>query len=131
MKIWGKRVFAVIVALPGLLFIVMGLRWLVDPAEIAPTLGLQLQTGLGLSSQVGDFAGFFLVAGLSIWIALVTRIKLWFYPPILLLVIAASGRLIAWVLHDAAFAPQQIVFELLIAVLLFVASRVLPEQGRR
>ena len=130
MKIWGLRIFAVIVALPGLLFVVMGLRWLVDPAGIAPTLGLQLQTGLGLSSQVGDFAGFFLVAGLSIWIALVTRAKLWFYPPILLLVIAASGRLIAWVLHDAAFAPQQIVFELLIAVLLFVASRVLPEQGK-
>lgn len=128
MTTWISRLFALIVMLPGLLFIVLGLRWLVDPTGAAPTLGLSLQTGLGLSSQVGDLAAFFLVAGLSILIAVVTRVRTWFYPPVMLLLIAATGRLVAWTAHGASFALQQIVFELVVAVLLLIASRYLPER---
>ena len=124
---WGKRAFAVIVVLPGVLFLIMGLRWLVDPAGIAPSLGLSLETGVGLSSQVGDLAAFFLVAGLSILIAVATRISTWFYPPAMLLLIAATGRLVAWVAHGAAFAAQMIVFEVLVALLLLLAARLLPD----
>ena len=125
---WTRRAFAAIVMLPGLLFVVMGLRWLVDPAGAAPSLGLTLETGFGLSSQVGDLSAFFLVAGLSILIAVVTRTRSWFYPPVLLLLIAATGRLVAWIVHGAAFVPQAIVFEVGIAVLLLFASRHLPER---
>ncbi|MDD9962626.1 MAG: hypothetical protein OXU70_11095 [Gammaproteobacteria bacterium] len=114
--------------LPGLLFIVLGLRWLVDPAGVAPSLGLTLETGYGLSSQVADLSAFFLVTGLSILIAVVTRIRSWFYPPVLLLLIAAAGRLIAWLAHGAAFAPQAIALEVVVAALLLVASRYLPER---
>lgn len=128
MTTWISRGFALLVMLPGLLFIVLGLRWLVDPAGVAPTLGLSLQTGLGLSSQIGDFSGFFLVAGLSILIAVVTRVRTWYYPPIMLLLIAASGRLVAWVAHGASFAAEQIIFEVVIAVLLLIASRILPSR---
>ena len=124
----ARRVFGVVVALPGLLFIVMGLRWLVDPAGAAPTLGLSLETGLGLSSQIADLSSFFLVMGLSILIAVVTRRRLWFYPPAMLLLIAAAGRLVAWVLHGAEFALQPIVFEVVIASLLLIAARYLPER---
>lgn len=129
MNIWGRRLLTVVVALPGLLFTIMGLRWLVDPAGIAPQLGLSLQTGLGLSSQVGDLAAFFLVAGLSILIALVTGRRTWYYPPAMLLAIAATGRLVAWVVHGATFAVQMIVFEILVTVLLIVASRFLPREA--
>ena len=125
---WTRRAFSLIVMLPGLLFVMMGARWLVDPAGAAPTLGLTLESGLGLSSQVADLSGFFLVAGLSILIAVVTRNRTWFYPPVMLMLIAAAGRLIAWIAHGAAFAPQMIVVEILIAVLLLVASRYLPER---
>ena len=124
----ARRAFSVVVALPGLLFVVMGLRWLVDPAGAAPTLGLTLETGLGLSSQVADLSAFFLVMGLSILIAAVTRRRFWFYPPAMLLLIAAAGRLVAWVLHGAAFALQPIVFELVVASLLLIAARYLPER---
>ena len=127
MNIWIRRLLTLVVALPGLLFITMGLRWLVDPAGIAPELGLSLETGLGLSSQVGDLAAFFLVAGLSILLALVTGQRIWYYPPAMLLLIAATGRLVAWVVHGATFALQMIVFELLVAILLLVASRFLPK----
>ncbi len=125
---WSKRLLTLIVVLPGLLFLVVGLRWLVDPAGIAPELGLTLETGLGLSTQVGDLSAFFLVAGLSILIAAATRVRSWFYPPAMLLLVAAAGRLVAWVVHGAAFAPQMIIFEVAVAVLLLIASRYLPER---
>ena len=123
---WTKRLLTLLVVLPGVLFTVMGVRWLVDPAGIAPTLGLNLESGLGLSSQIGDLAGFFLVAGLCILLAVVTNRRTWYYPPIMLLSFAAIGRLVAWIVHDAAFAPQQIGFEVVIAAILLVASRYLP-----
>lgn len=125
MTMWIGRLFALIVMLPGLLFIVLGLRWQLDPAGAAPMLGLSLQSGLGLSSQIGDLSAFFLVAGLCILIAVVTRVRTWFYPPVMLMLIAATGRLVAWIAHGAAFALEQIVFEIVVAVLLLVASRVL------
>ena len=128
MNVWGRRALSLVVFLPGLLFVVMGLRWLVDPAGIAPSLGLTLENGFGLSSQVGDLAAFFLVAGLCILIALVTGKRTWYYPPAMLLLIAATGRLVAWIVHDAAFALQPIVFEVVVASLLLAASRFLPEK---
>ena len=128
MMTWTKRVFSLIVMIHGMLFVVMGLRWLVDPAGIAPTLGLTLETGFGLSSQIGDLSAFFLVAGLSILIALITRTRSWYYPPVMLLLIAATGRLIAWLVHGAAFVPETIVFEVVVASLLLIASRYLPER---
>jgi hypothetical protein len=108
--------------------VVLGLRWLVDPAGVAPSLGLTLETGFGLSSQIADLSAFFLVAGLSILIAVFTRTRNWFYPPAMLLLIAATGRLVAWIAHGASFVPQTIAFEVAIAVLLLIASRYLPER---
>ena len=128
MKIWFLRLLRVVVAIPGLLFITMGLRWLVDPAGIAPDLGLPLEAGLGLSSQVGDLSAFFLVAGLCIFSALVTGNRTWYYPPAMLLLTAATGRLVAWIVHGAAFAIQMIVFEIIVALLLLLASRFLTKE---
>ena len=128
MMAWTKRLFSLIVMVPGLLFVIMGLRWLVDPAGIAPSLGLTLETGFGLSSQVGDLSAFFLVAGLSILIALITRTRSWYYPPVMLLLVAATGRLIAWLVHGAACVPETIAFEVVVAALLLIASRYLPER---
>ena len=69
------RALTLLLVLFSILFVVMGLRWLVNPAGSAPQLGLTLETGAGLSSQVGDLSAFFLVAGLSGLIALVSRAK--------------------------------------------------------
>ena len=91
-----KTILKVIVALPAVLFIVMGVRWLVDPGGIAPELGLALGDGIGRSSQVGDFAAFFLTVGLCILLGLVSGRRIWFYPPIMLLLLAATGRILAW-----------------------------------
>ncbi len=122
-----KRILQGVVALPAVLFIVMGVRWLVDPLGSAPELGFVLGDGLGRSSQVGDFAAFFLTMGVCILIALVSGRRAWYYPPIMLLMLAAIGRILAWALHDAAFAGSMIAFEVLVATLLLAGARWLAE----
>ena len=123
-----NKFLSALVVLPAVLFVVTGVRWLVDPAGVAPTLGLALDQGLGLSSQVGDLTSFFLTLGICILAAVVNGRRTCYYPPILLLSLAAIGRLVAWLVHDAALAPQ-IGLELVIAVLLLVASRRLPREA--
>jgi hypothetical protein len=123
-----KTILKVIVVLPAVLFIVMGLRWLVDPAGIAPEFGFVLGDGVGRSSQVGDFAAFFLAMGACILTGLVSGRRVWYYPPVMLLLLAATGRVLAWAVHEATFAGSMIAFEVLIAALLLAASRWLPER---
>tara|TARA_B110000503_G_scaffold36706_1_gene60021 strand:- start:11065 stop:11442 length:378 start_codon:yes stop_codon:yes gene_type:complete len=123
-----KKILSVLVLLPAILFTVTGLRWLVDPAGVAPEFGLVLGEGLGLSSQVGDMSSFFLTLGVCILVALVSGRRVWYYPPALLLLLAAVGRVIAWLLHDAALAVPQIAVEILVPIILLVASRYLARE---
>ncbi len=123
-----NRLLSLLVLLPAILFIVTGLRWLVDPAGVAPEFGLVLGEGLGLSSQVGDMSGFFLTLGICMLAGLVSGRRTWYYPAVLLLLLTAVGRVLAWLLHDAALAPQ-IGVEILVAVILLVASRRLAQEA--
>ena len=128
MQRWARRVLMTLLTLAAILFVTMGLRWLVNPLGIAPDLGLALQSGLGLSSQIGDFSAFFMVLGLTLLAGLVTQQSTWFYPPAMLLLIAAAGRLVAWAAHDAAFATQMIAFEVIVALLALAGARLAAEQ---
>jgi len=118
-----------IVLLCGVLFIVTGLRWLLAPAGVAPEFGLVLSTGVGLSSQIGDMSAFFLTLGVCILMGLTTQRTIWYYPPIILLSLTAVGRVLAWLLHDAALATDLIAPEVIIALILLIASRRLPAQS--
>ena len=118
-----------IVLLCGVLFIFTGLRWLLAPVGVAPEFGLVLSTGVGLSSQIGDMSAFFLTLGVCILMGLITQRAIWYYPPIILLSLTAVGRLLAWLLHDAALAMNLIAPEVIVALILLIASRRLPAQG--
>ena len=48
----------ILILLPTLLFLLIGLRWLIEPAAVAPEFGFDLGQGLGRSSQVADIAVF-------------------------------------------------------------------------
>lgn len=120
-------VLKIVLVLVAVLFVFMGMRWLVDPSGIAPEFGFLLGEGLGRSSQIGDFAAFFLTMGLCILLGVVNRQPIWFYPPAMLLLLAAVGRLLAWVLHDAAFAGSMIGFEVGVGLLMLAGSRWLPK----
>ena len=117
-----------LVLLPAILFVVMGIRWLVAPAEIAPNFGLALAEGIGLSSQIGDMAGYFLTLGSFMLIALISERRSWYYPPMMLLAIATLGRIIAWLLHDATLTVGPIMVEVAVSLILLLASRRLPQE---
>ncbi|MFT4521021.1 MAG: hypothetical protein ACI9JM_003432 [Halioglobus sp.] len=124
-----NKILKVLVALPAVLFVTMGLRWLVNPAGIAPDFGFPLATGVGLSSQVGDMSAYFLMLGVCMLTALVSGQRVWYYPPIILLSLTAVGRVIAWLVHDAALATDKIAPEIVVAVILLVASRRLSHEN--
>jgi hypothetical protein len=124
-----NKVLKLLVLLPAILFLVTGIRWLVAPAGIAPNFGLTLADGIGLSSQIGNMAGFFLTLGSCMLIALISERRSWYYPPMMLLAITALGRVLAWLLHDATLAGSQIMVEVVVAFILLVASRRLPQEG--
>ena len=117
-----------LVLLFGVLFLVTGLRWLLAPAGIAPDFGLALGSGIGLSSQVGDMSAFFLTLGVCILMGLTTQRSVWYYPPIILLSLTAVGRVLAWLIHDAALATQLIAPEVIVSLVLLFASRRLPNR---
>ena len=117
-----------LVLLLGILFLVTGLRWLLAPAGIAPDFGLALGSGIGLSSQVGDMSAFFLTLGVCILMGLTTRRSVWYYPPIILLSLTSVGRVLAWLIHDAALATQLIAPEVIVSLVLLFASRRLPSR---
>ncbi len=123
-----NKILKVLVGLPAFLFLVIGLRWLVDPGGVAPEFGFTLATGVGLSTQVGDMSAFMLLLSFCIMTALVSGRRLWYYPPIMLLSLAAMGRIVAWLFHGAALPLNMIAPEIIVPVLLFVASRRLPER---
>jgi hypothetical protein len=124
-----NKVLKILVLLPAILFLVTGLRWLVAPAGVAPMFGLTLEEGVGLSSQVGDMSAFFLTLASCMLIALISGRRSWYYPAIMLLSITAVGRVLAWLVHDATFALDLIAPEVIVSVILLVASRRLPEQA--
>ena len=124
-----NKVLKILVLLPAILFLVTGLRWLVAPAGVAPTFGLTLDVGVGLSSQVGDMSAFFLTLASCMLIALISGRRSWYYPAIMLLSITAVGRVLAWLVHDATLALDLIAPEVIVSIILLVASRRLPERA--
>ncbi|MGA1737065.1 MAG: hypothetical protein EBU29_05515 [Gammaproteobacteria bacterium] len=123
-----KKVLTAVLGFFAVLFVSYGVRWLAFPGGIAPDFGLQLGDGLGLSSLLGDLGAFFLTLGLCLAAALLTGRRLWFYPPAMLLLFAALGRTLAWLLHGAAFAVPMIVVELLVGGLILLGARTLAER---
>jgi hypothetical protein len=119
-----NKILKVIVAAPAILFLIIGVRWLVAPAGVAAEFGMPFLDGLGRSTQIGDFAAFFIGIGTMILLGLVTQRNTWFLAPALVLSLTAVFRLVAWLAHDASFAAEQIAVEVLVsALLLFAASR--------
>ena len=117
-----KTVLRILVALPAVLFIVMGLRWIADPTGAATGLGMTLLEGVGRSSQIGDLGAFFLAMGIMMLLALITARRTWFYAPALMLALVAVLRILAWLLHGAALALDAIVVEVVVATVLLLAS---------
>lgn len=110
-------------ALPAIVFTIVGVAWLIAPSVVAPLMGMRLLEGTGLSTQIADLGSFFLTLGACIGIGAATDRRAWFYPGILMLVLATCGRVIAWAAHGAALALDSIAVEVVVVALLVLAIR--------
>ena len=122
-----NKVLKVLVVLAGIFFVVMGLRWAVDPAGAAAALGMTLLEGAGRSSQMADIGVFFLATGLMVLTGVVTGRRHWYHVTALILFGAAIYRIVAWLFHDAAFAADGIAVEIIVGSLLLLAGSRLAE----
>src|SRR5207253_734745 len=107
----------------GVAFTLQGIAWLVVPERAAAGLGMPLLAGLGRSTQIGDFAAFFLVLGASILAGLAPGYGHRLYFPAALLGSAAVCRTAAWAVQGAAFAVVFITAELGTCLLLLAVAR--------
>jgi len=111
-----------VISLLGVFFALQGVAWIAAPARAAAGLGMPLLEGLARSTQVGDFAAFFLSIGATMMAgARPGRARLLLVPAGMLGT-AAGMRMLAWALHGAAFAGTFIAIEVAAGALVAAAS---------
>jgi hypothetical protein len=118
-----------IVTILGAFFALQGVVWLLAPARAAESLGMPLLDGIGRSTQVGDFAAFFLTAGIAMLIgSRPGRARVLLFPAAMIGG-AALTRTLAWLLQGADFAAMFIFVEVVTAVVLYLAANRLGAVG--
>lgn len=124
-----NKFLVVLNAINGVLFIAIGLLWVISPYEAGANFGiLEISEGLGRSSLIGDVGSYFFCIGLMMILAAYTLRSIWFYAPAMLLGVTALFRVISWAAHDATFATQFIIIEILLITLLLVTSKRMSTQ---
>ena len=124
-----NKFLVVLNVINGILFIGIGLLWVISPYEAGANFGiLEISEGLGRSSLIGDVGSYFFCIGLMMILAAYTLRNIWFYAPAMLLGVTALFRVISWAAHDATFATQFIIIEILLITLLLVTSKRMSSQ---
>lgn len=119
-----NRLLRIIVVIPAIIFVMTGIGYILDPANTAAQFGMPLLEGLGRSTQIGTLAAFFFTAGFCVLLATTTGNRFWYYPAAMLTGLTAIFRVIAWLLHDATLATDQILPEVVFTFLfLYAANR--------
>ena len=111
----------------GVVFTILGVRWLIYPLESAAQLGMPLLDGTARSTQIGDLSMFFLVAGVTMLLGLRAGHARLLYVPAALVGGAAIARTLAWAFHGAAFATLFILVEVVVGAVLVATARALDE----
>ena len=124
-----RSALRIVTLLIGAFFTLQGLTWILAPARAAEGLAMPLLDGLARSTQVGDFAAFFLAIGGTALLGSRPGHARLLLVPAGVLGSAALMRTLAWLLHDAAFAGTFIGVEVLCGALLRLAARRLDAAG--
>ena len=117
-----NKVLRFLSALPGILMLSFGIRWIVTPATVAAEMRLPLLEDMARSTQIGELGAFLSGTGLLILIGVVNQGRVWLYAASLMLSITAVFRSVAWMSHDAPLATQIIIGEMVVVLLLLVTS---------
>lgn len=116
-------IFNIFLIIPAIFFLFTGFQWLVIPENAASSLMMPLLEGAGLCSQIGDIGGMFLAMGLLVMGAITTKRKDLLLSVAVLLSCVVVYRLLAFTLHSATLTIQLVLFEMVLAIWFFVASR--------
>lgn len=127
------KVLRLLVQLPPLLialiFGAQGVMWLINPSRAAVFWGFAVPDGgLALSSIIGALSGWSLAIAVCLLTALVRKERVWYYPPIMIFVFLAVGRIVAGAAHGAPHMPDRFIPEFVFAGLIFLASRFVNER---
>jgi hypothetical protein len=112
-----------VIVVLGAFFALQGIGWLVDPARVAASLGMPLLDGMARSTQVGDLAIFFLVAGVAMMLGTRPGRSGTLYFPAALIGGAAVTRTLAWAFQGADFAAFFIAVEVIVGLTLLQGAR--------
>jgi len=124
-----KKIAKLLALLPGVIFLISGLRWLTEPSAAAQMFGMTLLDGIGRSSQIGDMAAYFIAGSVMIFAGLITERRILLQLVAMITALTALFRIVAWLFHDAALATSLIAPEIVFTlILLFAASRLPREQ---
>lgn len=120
-----RYVVKVVPGLVALLFLVMGVNFMLDPASGAAQVAVTPIGADGLNTIRGDLGGLFLSCAVLTIIGMVRNQGTWFLAVAVLMLVIAGGRLIGFVVDGA---PGQatltaFLFELGIAAGLIFSSR--------
>lgn len=122
------KIIKIVTGFFGVVLLGIGMRWLVDPGGAAGMIEMELLDGAARSSQVGDLAAFFLVAGSFALLGLITRNATLLYAPAALVGVAAFARTLSWLVHDAALVAA-IGPEIVMCVVFLLASKRMAAAG--
>ena len=117
------KLLGFLVGIPAVAFMIIGAAWYTAPGLAAAQFDMDLQVGRGLGTQVADLGSFFLTLGICMLMGLRSKSGVWFYPAMMLLGIAAAGRVAAWLLHGASLTIDMIAVEVIVVLLLSFAAR--------
>ena len=106
----------------GLFFLLSFFQWLVNPGMAAEGLGMPLLTDVGRSTQIADLSVFFLAIGTMTLVGTRPGQSHWLYGAAGMLGGAGVMRVLAYLVHDAAFALPFILVEFVCAAVLVTAA---------
>ena len=83
------------------MFFGTGVQWILSPAAAAESLGMELLTGMGASTQIGDISAFFFAVSAMALLGQRQGQAHWLYPAALLVGTAAVTRTLAFLTGNA------------------------------
>jgi hypothetical protein len=118
-----KKALRIISIVIGVLSFVTAMQFVFMPSRVAERLGMPVLEGVAASTQLGDVGALFLAVAVLVGLAQRRGRAELLLAPAIMVGCAAIMRTFVFVAGHAPFAPQFIVPEVVMAVLLFAAAR--------
>ena len=118
-----QRVRQILGALTGVFLGVSAFNWMYGPQAAAAGLGMDLLTGMGRNTQIGDMTAFVATSSLFILLGVWQKRPDFLLVPAFLQLRAALFRLTSAQFYDAVLIVPAVVFEVVTGIILLAFRR--------